>query len=116
VYSDFQELIRLARAGDEDAAARLAHEFEPFIRRFVRFQMRHRPNRDRLRPEIDNDTRATPSSWSSGDEWPTNWRFKDAARLRRESTFESIRATPDFAAILADIEFAAQPFASHSRP
>ncbi len=53
-YSDFQELIRLARAGDEDAAARLAHEFEPFIRRFVRFRMRHRPNHNRLRPEIDS--------------------------------------------------------------
>ncbi|MGO9469832.1 MAG: protein kinase domain-containing protein [Isosphaeraceae bacterium] len=42
--------------------------------------------------------------------------FKDAARLRRESTFESIRSNPDFAAILADIEFPAQPFASHSLP
>jgi len=51
---DFQELIRLARAGDEDAAARLAHEFEPFIRRFVRFRMRQRSNHDRLRPEIDS--------------------------------------------------------------
>ncbi len=51
---DFQELIRLARAGDEDAAVRLTHEFEPFIRRFVRFRMRHRPNHDRLRPEIDS--------------------------------------------------------------
>ncbi len=52
--SDFQELIRLARAGDEVAAARLAHEFEPFIRRFVRFRMRQRSNHDRLRPEIDS--------------------------------------------------------------
>ena len=51
---EFQELIRLARAGDEDAAARLTHEFEPFIRRFVRVRMRNRPNRDRLRPEIDS--------------------------------------------------------------
>ena len=51
---DFPELIRLARAGDEDAAARLAHEFEPFIRRFVRFRMRSRSNHDRLRPEIDS--------------------------------------------------------------
>jgi DNA-directed RNA polymerase specialized sigma24 family protein len=53
-YGDFQELIRLARAGDEAAAARLAHEFEPFIRRFVRFRMRSRPNHDRLRPEVDS--------------------------------------------------------------
>ena len=53
-FCDFQELIRLARAGDEDAAARLAHEFEPFIRRFVRFRMRSRSNHDRLRPEIDS--------------------------------------------------------------
>ncbi len=53
-YFDFQELIRLARAGDEDAAGRLAHEFEPFIRRFVRFRMRSRSNHERLRPEIDS--------------------------------------------------------------
>ena len=53
-YSDFQELIRLARAGDEDAAARLAQEFEPFIRRFVRFRVRSRSNHERLRPEIDS--------------------------------------------------------------
>ncbi len=51
---DFQELIRLARAGDEDAAAGLAQEFEPFIRRFVRFRMRYRPDHERLRPEIDS--------------------------------------------------------------
>ena len=51
---DFQEMIRLARAGDEKAAARLAIEFEPFIRRFVRFRMRTRSNHDRLRPEIDS--------------------------------------------------------------
>jgi len=51
---DFHELIRLARAGDEDAAGRLAHEFEPFIRRFVRFRMRSRSNHDRLRPEFDS--------------------------------------------------------------
>jgi RNA polymerase sigma-70 factor (ECF subfamily) len=53
-FGDFQELIRLARAGDEDAAAGLAHEFEPFIRRFVRFQMRYRPDHKRLRPEVDS--------------------------------------------------------------
>src|SRR5580692_828450 len=53
-YCDFPDLIRLARAGDEDAAARLAHEFEPFIRRFVRFRMRNRSNHDRLRPDFDS--------------------------------------------------------------
>jgi RNA polymerase sigma-70 factor (ECF subfamily) len=47
-------LIRLARAGDEAAAARLTHEFEPFIRRFVRFRMRSRSDQDRLRPELDS--------------------------------------------------------------
>jgi RNA polymerase sigma-70 factor (ECF subfamily) len=51
---EFQELIRLARAGDESAAARLTHEFEPFIRRFVRFRMRGRSDRNRLRPELDS--------------------------------------------------------------
>jgi RNA polymerase sigma-70 factor (ECF subfamily) len=51
---EFQELIRLARAGDEGAAARLTHEFEPYIRRFVRFRMRSRSNHDRLRPELDS--------------------------------------------------------------
>ena len=53
-YCDFQELIHLARAGDEDAASRLAHEFEPFIRRSVQFRMRSRSNHDELRPEIDS--------------------------------------------------------------
>jgi hypothetical protein len=47
-------LIRLARAGDEDAAARLAREFEPFVRRFVRFRMRCRSNQKRLRRETDS--------------------------------------------------------------
>jgi RNA polymerase sigma-70 factor (ECF subfamily) len=51
---EFQELIRLARAGDEAAAARLAHEVEPFIRRFVRFRMRGRSDLNRLRPELDS--------------------------------------------------------------
>ncbi len=53
-YCDFQEQIRLARAGDEEAAGRLAHQFEPFIRRFVRFRMRIGSKQDRLRPEIDS--------------------------------------------------------------
>jgi hypothetical protein len=46
---EFPELIRLARAGDEDAAARLTRRFEPSIQRFVRFRMRNRRDRHRLR-------------------------------------------------------------------
>ena len=38
--------------------------------------------------------------------------FKDAARLRGESSFGTVPFPPDFAAILADIEFPAQPFES----
>jgi hypothetical protein len=53
-YCDFQEVIHLARAGDDDAAARLARDFEPFVRRFVRFRMRTRTNPERLRPEVDS--------------------------------------------------------------
>jgi DNA-directed RNA polymerase specialized sigma24 family protein len=49
---DFPQLIRAVRAGDQDAAARLIREFEPFILRFVRFQMRHRRDSDRLRPRV----------------------------------------------------------------
>jgi DNA-directed RNA polymerase specialized sigma24 family protein len=52
--SGFSDLIRQIRAGDEDSAARLAHRFEPFIRRFVRFRMRHRSDHQRLRPELDS--------------------------------------------------------------
>jgi DNA-directed RNA polymerase specialized sigma24 family protein len=52
--SEFQERIRLARAGDEDAASALAREFEPFIRRFVRFRMRNRTDHGRLRAEVDS--------------------------------------------------------------
>ena len=36
--------------------------------------------------------------------------FKDAARLRGESTFETLRSHPEFTAILADVAFPAQPF------
>jgi DNA-directed RNA polymerase specialized sigma24 family protein len=53
-HCEFQDLIRQARVGDEDAAARLTHEFEPFIRRFVRFRMRSRTNHERLRSEVDS--------------------------------------------------------------
>ena len=41
--------------------------------------------------------------------------FKDAARLCSQSTFEPIRSHPEFAAIMADIEFPTQPFARKSR-
>ena len=50
----FEDSIRLARAGDEAAAARLAREFEPFIRRFVRLRLRQRSDPGRLRPELDS--------------------------------------------------------------
>ncbi len=50
----FEELIRLARAGDEAAAENLACAYEPFIRRFIRFRMRGRADSDRLRPEFDS--------------------------------------------------------------
>ena len=50
----FQELIRLTREGDELAAARLARDFEPFIRRFVRFRMRGRSDHNRLRLDVDS--------------------------------------------------------------
>ena len=36
--------------------------------------------------------------------------FKDAGRLRREPTFQSFRSEPNFAAIVADIEFPLQAF------
>src|SRR5262249_59543885 len=36
----FDELLRRVRAGDEQAAARLVHDFEPFIRRDIRFRLR----------------------------------------------------------------------------
>ncbi len=38
--------------------------------------------------------------------------FKDAARLKKESTFDPLRSDPGFRAIVADIEFPAQPFES----
>ncbi len=50
----FRELIRLARAGDETACTRLACEFEPFMRRVVRFRMRCRTDRPQLRHEVDS--------------------------------------------------------------
>ena len=41
--------------------------------------------------------------------------FKDAGRVRRESTFQSILSDPEFAAVLADLEFPAQPFSADGR-
>ena len=38
--------------------------------------------------------------------------FKDAARLKKEPTFDPIRSDPNFRVIVADIEFPAQPFAA----
>ncbi len=38
--------------------------------------------------------------------------FKDAARMRKESTFDAIRSDPGFRAVAADVEFPAQPFAA----
>jgi RNA polymerase sigma factor (sigma-70 family) len=49
---DFHDLIRRVRAGDEDAASRLVKQFEPFIRRVIRFRMKQQG--DRLRPELDS--------------------------------------------------------------
>jgi DNA-directed RNA polymerase specialized sigma24 family protein len=48
----FLDLIRAVRVGDEDAAARLMLEFEPYILRAARLQMRHRRDYDRLRPRV----------------------------------------------------------------
>jgi hypothetical protein len=36
--------------------------------------------------------------------------FKDAARMRNESTFDAIRSDPAFRAVAADVEFPRQPF------
>jgi hypothetical protein len=49
---DFHDLIRRVRDGDEEAAFRLIGEFQPFILRVVRFQMRHRREFDRLRSRV----------------------------------------------------------------
>ncbi len=38
--------------------------------------------------------------------------FKDAARLKKEATFDSTRSDSDFGVIVADIEFPAQAFAA----
>jgi hypothetical protein len=38
--------------------------------------------------------------------------FKDSARLRGDSEFDPIRFDPGFGAVLADIGFPADPFAS----
>ena len=51
---DFHDLIRRVRAGDEDAASRLVDQFEPMIRRVIRFRMKTRADRGKLRAELDS--------------------------------------------------------------
>jgi len=48
--SSFTELIERVRRGDEQAAAQLVHEFEPVVRRELRFRLRDR----RARLELDS--------------------------------------------------------------
>jgi DNA-directed RNA polymerase specialized sigma24 family protein len=49
---DFLDVILRVRAGDQDAAALLVRQLEPFVLRVVRFQMRQHGNFDRLRREV----------------------------------------------------------------
>lgn len=48
----FQDLIVRVRAGDQDASTELARMFEPFILRFVRFDMRKRGDRGKIRARL----------------------------------------------------------------
>jgi DNA-directed RNA polymerase specialized sigma24 family protein len=48
----FQDLIVRARAGDQDASTELARAFEPFILRFIRFQMRRHANYRKIRSRL----------------------------------------------------------------
>jgi RNA polymerase sigma factor (sigma-70 family) len=50
--SDFPDLIRQARAGNEAAAAELVRRFEPFIQRLIRVRMLHRADYQRLRRDV----------------------------------------------------------------
>jgi RNA polymerase sigma factor (sigma-70 family) len=50
--TDFPELIRQARSGDEAAAAELVRRFQPFIQRVIRIRMRQRVDYERLRRDI----------------------------------------------------------------
>jgi DNA-directed RNA polymerase specialized sigma24 family protein len=51
-HDDFHELISRIRSGDQDAAATVVREFEPYVLRFIRFAMRNRSNHDRLRAQF----------------------------------------------------------------
>jgi RNA polymerase sigma factor (sigma-70 family) len=51
---DFPDLIHRVRAGDEQATAELCRQFEPFVRRFVRFRMLLHRNVERLRRMLDS--------------------------------------------------------------
>jgi DNA-directed RNA polymerase specialized sigma24 family protein len=48
----FQDLIVRVRAGDQDASTELARMFEPFILRFVRFDMRKRSDQAKIRARL----------------------------------------------------------------
>jgi RNA polymerase sigma factor (sigma-70 family) len=50
--TDFPDLIRRARSGDEAAAAELVRRFEPFLQRVARIRMRQRGDYERLRRDI----------------------------------------------------------------
>ncbi len=54
VSDEFQDLIHRVRNGDEDATTALSEQYGPFILRFVRFRIRARENRERLRRFIDS--------------------------------------------------------------
>jgi hypothetical protein len=41
--NEFAEFLRRIRAGDQQAAVELVHQYEPFIRREVRTRLRKRP-------------------------------------------------------------------------
>jgi DNA-directed RNA polymerase specialized sigma24 family protein len=50
--NQFQDLIVRVRAGDQDASTQLARMFEPFILRFVRFDMRKRADQGKIRARL----------------------------------------------------------------
>jgi DNA-directed RNA polymerase specialized sigma24 family protein len=49
---EFLDLISRVRSGDEDAAATLVAQFEPFIKRVARLRMRNRGDYNRLRHDV----------------------------------------------------------------
>jgi RNA polymerase sigma factor (sigma-70 family) len=50
--TDFPELVRRARSGEEAASTELVRRFEPFLQRVVRIRMRRRGDFDRLRHDV----------------------------------------------------------------